>query len=340
MQPIAPPVAVALLAALAAGSLAMWVLAVRRLRAGEPLISFEPRRPVPWGVAEFVLIILLYFVIGGLVARFLFDDPGGGVKSSRATTIGLLLTGLASLAVIGGGALVLVRVAGATWRDLGWSRRDLWGDLRLGLAAGLAITAPVFAVQSIVTTGFGLKSEHPLIELVERERTFSVYLVALFLAVGVAPLAEEFLFRVLLQGWLEARQTRAAAERQLNDALAAQLASPAAALDATGTSSTDADNPYAAPRITPEPTHSSAAPINDEIDLVAGQLVPAWWPLVTSAAIFAALHVTQGPDPIALFPLALVLGYLYRQTHRLLPSLVAHAFLNAASMLLLWLNLG
>jgi len=342
MQATAPPAAVALVALLAAGSLAMWLLAVRRLRQGESLVAFEPRRPVPWGVVEFVLIIAIYFMIGGLVA-WLFLDTFDVVPESYGSTIqSMLALGLVSLAVIGCGVLLLRRVAGATWRDLGLSRRHLLPDLRLGLAAGLAITAPVYAIQSIITVGLGFKSEHPLIEMVERGQSFAIFAVAVFLAVGVAPLAEEFLFRVLLQGWLEARQTRWAAERQLNAGVLASIATKVDTADAAPAEPIDSDNPYAAPHALPVATGTAlnAAPLDTQIDLVAGQLVPGWGPLVTSAVIFALLHATQGPDPVALLPLALVLGYLYRQTHRLLPSLVAHAFLNGTSMLLLWLQLG
>lgn len=334
MQATAPPAAVALVGLLAAGSLAMWLLAVRRLRAGDPLVPFEPRRPVPWGGIEILLIWLAYLVSSGLASLFVVPVAEGATVSV-VSSLPLAITGVASLLVVGFGAMLLRGVAGATWQDLGLSRPHLLADVRLGLAAGLAITAPVYAIQSIFTTVLKFKSEHPLIEMVERERSFVVFAVVVFLAVGVAPLAEEFLFRVLLQGWLEARQTRGRAERQLNVEMLGSIAAKIENAESPQVVSVDLDNPYAAPLPT-----TSAIPIDTQIEHVAGQLVPGWAPLVTSAVIFALLHATQGPDPIALFPLALVLGYLYRQTHRIVPSLVAHAFLNATSMLLLWLNLA
>lgn len=346
MQATAPPAAVALVGLLAAGSLAMWLLAVRRLRAGEPLVPFEPRRPVPWGGIEVLLIVLGYLFANGLAAIYFVAPVGEDATVSVVSSLTLAITGLASLLVIAAGAVLLWRAAGATWRDLGLSRRHLLPDVRLGLAAGLAITAPVYAIQSIFTTLFKFESEHPLIEMVERGQNFTIFAVAVFLAVGVAPLAEEFLFRVLLQGWLEARQTRGMAERQLNAGILGNSATRVENAESPAAVSVDSDNPYAAPPAIPLSLPNSAAPtpnaatLDAQIALVAGQLVPGWAPLVTSAVIFALLHATQGPDPIALLPLALVLGYLYRQTHRLVPSLVAHAFLNATSMLLLWLNLA
>lgn len=57
-------------------------------------------------------------------------------------------------------------------------------------------------------------------------------------------------------------------------------------------------------------------------------------PIVVSASLFAVVHA-HGPDPIPIFLLGLALGYVYHQTHRILPSLVLHACFNGATVLLL-----
>lgn len=59
-------------------------------------------------------------------------------------------------------------------------------------------------------------------------------------------------------------------------------------------------------------------------------------PIVLSSAAFALGHLEQGAAAAPLFLFSMVLGYLYFQTHRLLPSMVAHAALNAFSMTQLW----
>lgn len=61
--------------------------------------------------------------------------------------------------------------------------------------------------------------------------------------------------------------------------------------------------------------------------------VPA---LFITAIIFSFAHVlNEGPlAPIALFPLALVLGYLRYRTGRLAAGMVAHALFNASLFLL------
>lgn len=60
-------------------------------------------------------------------------------------------------------------------------------------------------------------------------------------------------------------------------------------------------------------------------------------PIIASSLAFAAAHWEQGAAAAPLFLFALVLGYLYFQTHRLLPSIVAHSALNAFTMVQLWL---
>jgi membrane protease YdiL (CAAX protease family) len=59
---------------------------------------------------------------------------------------------------------------------------------------------------------------------------------------------------------------------------------------------------------------------------------PATIPIMISSALFAAAHFGQGAAHIPLFLFALLLGYLYYRTHRLLPCVIAHAMLNGFSV--------
>ncbi|MEZ6071203.1 MAG: JDVT-CTERM system glutamic-type intramembrane protease [Pirellulales bacterium] len=61
-------------------------------------------------------------------------------------------------------------------------------------------------------------------------------------------------------------------------------------------------------------------------------------PILASSTVFALVHFAAGPAPVALFFLALVLGYLYQRTHRIVPSIVMHAGFNATSMMMLALQ--
>lgn len=56
-------------------------------------------------------------------------------------------------------------------------------------------------------------------------------------------------------------------------------------------------------------------------------------PIIASSLLFAGVHWGQGPAAVPLFFFALMLGYLYYQTHRVLPVIIAHAALNLFSMI-------
>lgn len=64
----------------------------------------------------------------------------------------------------------------------------------------------------------------------------------------------------------------------------------------------------------------------------------SWMPVIVSSFVFAMMHFGQGLAPVPLFLLSLGLGYLYRQTGRLWPCVVAHATLNLIGMLGFWLE--
>ncbi|MEM9588530.1 MAG: CPBP family intramembrane glutamic endopeptidase [Planctomycetota bacterium] len=64
-----------------------------------------------------------------------------------------------------------------------------------------------------------------------------------------------------------------------------------------------------------------------------------WLPNYITSGVFALLHANQGLAPIPLFVLSVGLGYLYRQTGKLMIPVLVHATLNGTTMLLLTLQL-
>ena len=157
-----------------------------------------------------------------------------------------------------------------------------------------------------------IPAEHPVSDIFQSHPNVLTVLATALVAIVVAPLTEEFFFRVVLQGWLESLF----AERDLN-----VIASQAIAQ----TASSPADNELA-------PALDMPAPI-EHLSVVAAK--PSAMPILLSSFIFAIVHLEYGPSAIPLFFFAVVLGYLYRQTHRLWPSVIAHASLNALSTFIL-----
>ncbi|REK15750.1 MAG: CPBP family intramembrane metalloprotease [Planctomycetota bacterium] len=283
MQDEPNAISTALSLVLLLGSGLAWATIGRRLARREAPIPFEPRGGLPFSGVE-VVLLLLFYLLGEIVAQAALErwtayEPGTVSRellfAQAAARAGWLVVASAYLFTKTGGRA----------DTFGWDFRQLGRDAGLGIAVFFAAAVPVFAVQVFFVFGLGIKSEHPAIKLTQDEPSLAMLAAISVVVVGVAPLFEEFVFRVLLQGWLEAWQT-------------------------TLRSFGDADD--SAPR-------------------------PGYAPLVVVSLLFGALHGGHGPDPVAIFVLSLFLGYAYRQTHRIVPSLVAHACLNGWTMVNLWI---
>lgn len=180
----------------------VWPPIVGRLRRGEPIVARRRQTPVPWG-ADGALLAALFLVVGW----------GGVLASAAEETAPKQPIGLADAAAF---TLVasLLATFGVAWirghyhvtrADFGLPRSssEAVRDSRLGVAAMIAMLPLVYVVQVLLVWGLGMPSTHPTVQSLFAEPTFSVVAAALIMAVVVAPLIEEFAFRVLLQGWLE-----------------------------------------------------------------------------------------------------------------------------------------
>ena len=287
---------------LVCASAAAWMWAISRLLARHQLLYYETRRPVPWGFLDLAVVVLLMLGVPTLVGqavRSMHELPAGTPLEEiprDALAAMLLAVAVATAASAAIGTCIVALRTGAAARDFGIAWRGVGRDVATGVVAFVMLAAPVLAIQLVLTQWFPTK--HPLIEIVKQSGSERFLWLTALSAVVVAPVVEELLFRVLLQGWLE----RAAADH----------IDPAQLLFGDRT-----DNP----------------------DRTAA---PTWWPIIVSASMFALLHLGHGPDPVPLFVLALGLGYVYQQTHRLLPCIIVHFLLNGWTMatLLVLLRFG
>ncbi|HUY34814.1 MAG TPA: CPBP family intramembrane glutamic endopeptidase [Pirellulales bacterium] len=199
-------------ATLVAANLWLWFLLVGRWRQGRALVPLEPRRPVPWTGLDVAAVALGYFLVSNIVVALM---PAAGqpmVASGEAdaatdtTRTPARLMGIAAvnLATLAAAIFWIRRRRRAEWADLGFDRSRLSADVRLGLAAFAVVSVPIYAMQAGLTQ-LTTPSEHPIVKAWQAtsEPGWGLRLSSLFSAVLVAPLAEEFLFRVVLQGWLE-----------------------------------------------------------------------------------------------------------------------------------------
>jgi len=353
MQLVLPLAGMVVMAILAGGVLC-WSLAALKISAGQPLIRWTPRRSVPWAFLDLVAVLVLY-VLAIVLARAALGQLGWlpDVKDESELTLsdkGLLVwvNMAVSLAIVAVGFPLIALRAGAAWRDFGLALRELLGDLKLGVVAFVMLGPPVYAIQGALVY-FWKPSKHPLMEMFKSSPDASFFAVLLLAASVVAPIFEELIFRVLLQGFLEKAFTfrHGLAELILGPWAAADvpaaavLAEPApvagqlAAGDSAPLAGAAEPNPYWPPKIAAE-----ALPAELRDDGLQGELrgSASWLPIAISSVIFALLHVTHGPDWVALTLLAAGMGYVYQRTHRLVPSLVVHALLNSLSMMGLWIQ--
>lgn len=310
-----------------------------------PLVAWSPRVAVPWAAIDLAIVVLIYMA-ALLAVGFSLQQLGWlPEKTTEMDKLSLderqrfmVVNTVVSLVVcLVGMSLVAIR-SGASVRDFGISWRELGSDLRLGLIGFVMLGPPVYALQGLLVY-FWKQSKHPVMEMFKDAPNAGFFALLFVSAAIVAPVVEELLFRVLLQGFLEkAHSFRGDAwELFFGGRAESGVVVCSIALD-SGAGPVPAlpldHNPYAPPQAALD--EGSAEPISAEQPELRG--AAAWVPIGFTSAIFAALHWSHGPDWIPLFFLAAGMGYLYQRTHRLLPSLVVHAALNGLSMWGLWVQ--
>jgi membrane protease YdiL (CAAX protease family) len=358
-------------ASLATFSVVSWAWLAARVQRGVEPVAYRPRRPVPWSGGDLCLVVLI-FIMANLAAFSLLPmrdrgadlaigghRPADGSEAARAAENVAQLDGFELKMIAGATANVVTLLAAAAWlvarrradwSDLGWGRERAWQDVWLGVVGFVAVSLPVYALQFALSR---LSSQqHPIIETLGRQPNDWLFFLSGLSAVAVAPVAEEFFFRVLFQGWLESLADPARADRPI--AVGPVAAGPDAA-----------DPPAETPDGSTEPFHveTTAAPavaspaasavFGDAFRAPAAEGARPRPPLKTgpnqpwdtaaigiTSLVFALLHLGQGWAPVPLFFLSLALGWLYQRTHRLLPSLVVHMCLNACSLLMLRMASG
>ena len=183
--------------ALAAGAVAAaaWVTTLiwSRWRRGEPLVAWRPHDAVPWTGADVATVLLAYLLVASLGQEFV-GEPASLVRRLAVNSVALA----AAVAV----GVTVLRARGATWDTLGF--RGRWpDDLRLAAAALGLLVAPLLGLAGLLDQLVPYR--HPLVDLLAERRDPVALAVVIGSAVVAAPVAEEFFFRRVLQGWLERR---------------------------------------------------------------------------------------------------------------------------------------
>lgn len=298
-----------LIDAIFVGGFIVWVWVAVRLWRREAVLPYEPRDPVPWGGIDLAVVVGAIIFLQGLSLGVAVKWSGVEMPNSwnnldaQERFVVLTANVAANVLTLLAATLILFCQTAAGWRDLGVDPRRAPYDLRCGVIAFAAAAPVVFGLQWLVT--HFVPYQHDLVTAIQEKNDAAMWAVAALSAVVVAPVFEEFFFRVLLQGWLEKIELR------LTRGVESDLENPESAVDDL------AQPPVVGP---------AGVPLG-MFGLSLGML-----PVVISSTLFALMHWGQGGAPIPLFVLALVLGYLYQRTHRILPSLTVHVLLNSVSL--------
>lgn len=333
----------------------LWVLAFERRSHGFPVVRWTPRRPIPWSILDLlVLAVIFVIVIAGTrqVANLVFDIPltlSDPETMSPKEKLDLLTIFSASELVF-----LLVSIVYLMWRpnasgtDLGWDRRYVFHDLGVGIAGYVMAIVPMLTLHALMQWLFGDEEKHPFIEMILTDPDPRYLWPILIAATVAAPLTEEFLFRVVLQGWLERLPVfRRSAGSQSPDRDAPSASPPF---------QTEAEFPQSIEKVSfdGETSGSVEDAINAEVvdTSVVGARTAAtddswcaqteseptqWGPILITGALFGLAHLGQGPAPISLVFLGVALGYIYQRTHRILPCLVLHFLVNLTAVMQLGL---
>jgi CAAX protease family protein len=198
------------LIALSAAGLAVWgVIALRALRGGTVLAP-QPDEHPRWNAGVVILAAGLWaFQLGmRLYAEWrLLTDAAPKPPTVQVVQIGLFQTALLAglllffLSHYGQHAMAPFGIRGDRWR----------GDVAAGGLGFLAAMPPVFA--AILLT-LPLRSDartHGLLQLLQKSPTVEAYAWVGLSVIVAAPLYEELLFRVILQGALRSKLSAATA---------------------------------------------------------------------------------------------------------------------------------
>jgi len=308
-----PPAQLIFIAVAGGASLATWIwIAVRRAGQAEWL-PYESRRSVPWdgGLGMLAVFLLLMTILASSAPQQPIDMGEQRAVTSEKYVEAVWAEVLFKFALVGVASLWIVKGLAGSTRDLGLpqSSRQWRRDVLLGLFTALAALAPTYIVQILAVQLLDWSAYHPTLEQIFKQPDWQVIVASVAAAVIAAPIAEEFLFRLLLQGWLE----------KVEDALLGWK-----------TTSQNAQEKTAQPGES-TPDESVADATRESLMLLPG-LPHGWAPILASAMLFGIAHLGLGPSPIPLFFFGIILGYVYQRTHRIMPCIVAHMAFNALSL--------
>ena len=178
----------------------VWIGLIRRVASQQPLLEWNPEPRSNWRTAQdyTVIYIALMSVVFPLMSAFSEHPPS---KTSEFSLKSAAIDGLISLGIVA--LLPLIVYAGKTsLSSIGMSLRNLPEQLKVGFAGFCATILPMVISMLVTRPIRPLEQEHILLKRIAESPDIATIAVVAGMAAVAAPLKEELVFRVILQGWL------------------------------------------------------------------------------------------------------------------------------------------
>lgn len=342
--------------ALIAGGITSWVWVGIRWWKNQDLLVPENWTPRTWGLVDLLVCMLLLFALQSFVyvtARSTFGidlqnlEPGQleALELSALSSCGLIATALLTV-------LWIVLRHQTTFAHVGITTKRTGRYLFWGLVVGLCTLPVVYAISAAVTLGLDKKYEHPILDQMAENGSLASYLLAAFAAVIAAPIAEEFFFRVFVQGWMQSipfsslpaivlgasKHRRSDPETEFfHPSSTGSFSVGPVTAGAIASAHEGVANPYATEAVAPSGAveTSEANETTSSGDESHPGIVPPIWPSVITGILFGLAHLDYGYSFVPLIVFGFVLGLLYRATQSVWPCILVHMMLNATSIITL-----
>lgn len=177
------------------GSVWMVRVLARRMHRGQPLVPPRSGAVVPWDGFDVIGVVGL--VLGARIIASAGLEQG---SSMHAMLIANTLAMVAGTALAAG----FLRAKGASWRALGIAQVRPAEDLGIAWQGLVLVLAPLLAAAAFLN--MVVPYTHPIVDYLSTHRDPLAVALVILSAVVVAPVSEEFLFRRVLQGWLEKKE--------------------------------------------------------------------------------------------------------------------------------------
>ena len=321
----------------------------RKRRQGTRLLAQEDLNPVTWTGWEILSAFFVTYFFWPSLVGFCLNHSGffswiyGAQESSAQSlddiakeqrnfwiTLCIFPFNLATV-------LILFRMASGTQPyQLGLSYYSALRRLALACLSWQVITPFVFGINFLVSLAYvdltGRKPEHPLEQLAEGSNLLTDAVLIGLVALVVAPIWEELLFRGVVQPWLAQEEWRSHFVMGLASLIGIS----------TGIASFKEDTALDLGSIL-----GDFSPILFVMILFPGYLYTDWllkkWipqrslfrGIFATSLLFAMVHSSVWPTPIPLFFLSLGLGFLAYRTQSLLAPIIVHSLFNAVACIAL-----